>query len=234
MSDQAATPSGNAGAGQAASAQQGAGSATGQSAPQSGQGQTTGQGQQGDGSGTAQQTGTTTATAAATTTTADAPPTATVPERYELRLPEQSLLDQSDIDVVANLAKTKGWTNEQAQAALTEMHTTLSEQATRFRAELDADPEVGGAHLEQAQMFALRALDRFFPASEEDGKAFRHVMNKSGWGNNRLLVKFLSRIGKAMSEDQPGSGATGRVFTQSTRSQADRLFGDASGIRPPT
>jgi len=100
------------------------------------------------------------------------------------------------------MAKAKGWTNEQAQAALTEMSTAIGEQHTRFRTELNAHPEVGGAALEQAQLNATRALDRFLPASTPEGAQLRTAITKSGYGNFAPLVVLLSRIGKAMGEDR--------------------------------
>jgi hypothetical protein len=243
----AANQGGQAAAGQAAGSQQG-GQQQGATGVQGDQGQQ-GQGSQGNQGASAQQTGGQQGGQQGTQQgtqqgaqasqggpqsgqpqTADEGP----PERYELRLPDRTPLDQSDLESVAAIARAKGWTNEQAQAALEEMGTSLAEQTTRFRHELDADPEVGGAHLEQAQVWAKRALDRFLPEGSPQGQRFRMAMNKSGYGNFLPLVTLLARIGKAMSEDQPGAGSMARVFSNPQRSQAERLFGDAQGVKPPT
>jgi hypothetical protein len=157
-----------------------------------------------------------------------------VPERYELRLPEGTALDQSDLDAIAAEAKTHQWTNEQAQAVLDETHSRLAKQAAAFRAELAADPEVGGARLEHAQLMAQRFLDRFLPATEPKGAELRRDMNKSGHGNKAYLVTLFARAGQAMSEDQSGAGPSGRTFPkEEKRSAADILFGDAKDIRTP-
>lgn len=224
----AATQSGDAATGQAASAQQGA-QQTGDQGTQGGQDQQ-GQGQQGT-QGTAQQTGGEQGTQAQGTTQAQAqaePP----PERYELRLPEQTLLDQSDLEATAALAKAEKWTNEQAQAALDAMHTGIVQQTARLRAELDAHPEVGGANLEHAQLMANRFMERYLPERELLDR-LRRDMNKSGHGNYLPLVVLFARAGKAMSEDQPGQGI-GRAPQGPRRSDSDVLFGDMPGLTKPS
>lgn len=230
---QAASQSGTAASGQAASAQQSAQQQSGQQsqggsqqgAQQSGQqqsgqqaSQATGEQQQGAQGQQAQQQA--------------AAQQATAPERYDLRLPEQSPLDQTDVEAITTMAKAKGLTNEQAQAALTEMHSTLSAQHTTFRTELAADTEVGGAQLEATQLQAKRFMDRFLPEHEPDGRRLREAINKSGYGNWVPLIKMLARAGKAMGEDH-GTGAAQQGQQPARRSQADRLFGDAAGVKPP-
>jgi hypothetical protein len=81
---------------------------------------------------------------------------------------------------------------------------------------------------------AQRVLDRFLPATDPDGQRLRSPLNKTGYGTFRPLVRFLARIGQAMGEDQPGGGGSSRGAAPPSRSQADRLFGDAQGIKPPT
>jgi hypothetical protein len=180
-------------------------------------------------------TGTPAAPAAAAAP-AGTPPVETpvVPERYELRLPVGAALDQSDVDLVSKLGKEHGWDNEQAQLTLDEMHKNLVTQGQTFRSELDADPELGGARLEQAQLMANKVLDRFLPATDPQGARLRSTLHKTGYGNFLPLVKLLAGIGKAMSEDQPRMGASAPAFASASRSQADRLFGDAQGIKPPS
>lgn len=146
------------------------------------------------------------------------------PDKYELVIPDGGLLEQSDLDAFAAAAKAKGLTNEQAQAALTEHAQALEAQATRFLETTQAHPEVGGANLEAAQANAQRVLEKFLPAATPEGAELRKAMDKSGYGNYAPFVVLLSRIGRAMSEDQPMSGTrTGGA----RRSHAEVLFGDA-------
>lgn len=147
-----------------------------------------------------------------------------MPDKYELALPQGSPLDQSDIDALATLAKAKGWSQEQAQAALAEQHQYAIDTAARHLSTLQAHPEVGGAHLEAAQAAATRFLDRFLPANTSEGAELRAALNKSGYGNYTPLVVLFARAGKAMGEDRPISTAT-HTTPSDQRSAAEVLYG---------
>lgn len=163
-------------------------------------------------------TGTTqTTTAAASqstqqTTTQTAPPqtAAGPPEKYALTLPDGGPLDQADVAELETLARTKGWTNEQAQAALTEHASSLTAQSDRFLTDTKAHAEIGGEQLAAAQQRARMVLDKFLPADSPEGQTFRRVMDKSGYGNYAPLVVLLSRIGKQLKEDTPVSADAAR------------------------
>lgn len=147
-----------------------------------------------------------------------------VPEKYELALPQGGVLDATDVEAISAIAKERKWTNEQAQAALQEMHDQQVAQNSRFLSTLNAHPEVGGTKLEAAQLNAQRALDAFLPADSPEGKELRQVMNKSGYGNYAPLVVLLSRIGKAMGEDR-GLGVQLTPPATQPRSPAEVLYG---------
>jgi hypothetical protein len=163
--------------------------------------------------------------AGATTETPAPTPAPAVPATYELTLPEGGPLEQSDVDAFVATAKAKQWTNEQAQAALTEYAEGLTAQSGQFLTELQAHPEIGGTHLEQAQQHARRTLDKFLPATTLEGQALRTAMNKSGYGNYAPLVLLLARIGKAMGEDTPVAPSTARTAGQAQRDPAAVLYG---------
>lgn len=220
---QAASPSGTTAAGQAATTQTGTPTAQGDGTAAAATGQGT----------TATSTQGTTAAATTTATTAAATQPV-VPDRYELRIPDQSPLQQADLDDLAAMAKRRGWTQEQATVALTEMHDTLSSQIRTFRTELEADREVGGAQLEAAQTLARQVLDRFLPENEPDGQRLRAAFNKSGYGNWTPIVKVFARIGKAMGEDRPHQGLFTSQSSAPRRSHAEVLFGDAQGTQRST
>ena len=125
------------------------------------------------------------------------------------------------------MAKAKGWTNEQAQSALTEYGESLSAQSVAFRTQLEAHSEIGGTNLEAAQIQANRALDRFLPADSAEGKTFRSQMAKTGYGNWTPVVLLLARIGKAMGEDTPVGGLRAGDGG-AKKSHAEVLFGGAA------
>lgn len=128
--------------------------------------------------------------------------TPTAPDKYELTLPDGGLADESDVAAIESIARANNWTNDQAQAALTDHNGALKAQSERFLGDLKKHAEVGGEKLAASQQRASAVLDKFLPATSPEGKALRADLNKSGYGNYAPLVLLLARIGKSMSEDQ--------------------------------
>lgn len=136
-----------------------------------------------------------------------------VPEKYELKLPEGSLLDASAIEKAAAMAKASGLSNEQAQKLLEHESNSiasfiegqkqqLKQTSESWARELSVDKEFGGADFEKNAELAKRVVHKF----ASDG--FRKTLNETGLGNHPDLVRTFVRIGKAMSEDKlvlPGS-----------------------------
>lgn len=146
-----------------------------------------------------------------------------VPERYELTLAAGSVLDASDVTEVARIAREQQLTQDEAVSALRDYEKTLIEQSTKLRAELEADPVVGGQNLAQTQREVARALDTFAPASTAEGQALRQFLNKSGLSNSLHLVRLLQKAGKAMGEDVPVPTAMPRGTT--TPSMVELFYG---------
>lgn len=138
-------------------------------------------------------------------------PATGAPDKYALKLPEgaKDFLDTTDLASIEKLARSKNWTNEEAQAALEEHADALAGQSTAFRAQVEADPTYGGDKLEETQRLARTALDKIRPAGTPRGDAFRKLLVKSGYGNNLEVVSMLADLGKLMAEDQPGAGGSG-------------------------
>lgn len=182
---------------------------------------------------------TTAATASTATATATKGPessgteTATAPVKYELAKPEHAVIDDSDLAAVTAIAKEKGWTNEQAQAAVNELNDSLVKQSQAFKADLDAHPEIGGTKFQAAQEHAMRALDRFLPSTSLEGAAFRTAMNKSGYGNYAPLMLLLSRIGKAMAEDKPFGASVAAQAPAVARLSDEEVFARTSPTWKP-
>jgi hypothetical protein len=140
-------------------------------------------------------------------------PPRVVPERYELALAQGSVLDAGDIAEVSRIARDQQLTQDEAVMALRSYESALVEQSTKFRAELEADPTIGGAQLVHTQRDAQRALDTFSPASTPEGAALRQFLNKSGLTNSVHLVRLLAAAGRAMGEDRPIAQAPARGTT---------------------
>lgn len=171
----------------------------------------------------------TTAAPATETSTESATPAQVpvVPEKYELKLAKESVLDAAYVSKLEAEAKAEGLSNEQAQARLTRDESLkgafVQEQkeliATKVKAwvqECEADKEIGGKDFKQNVELAKRALNRF-----ADDK-FKVDLEKTGLGNNPDLLRVFLRVGKMMSEDQL---VEGKSFTpKATSTRESRLY----------
>lgn len=130
------------------------------------------------------------------------------PDKYALQLPkEQERLDADDLKAIEVVARAKGWTNEEAQAALDEHLEAIETQAGRFLEETKNDPVYGGDKLDQTVTLANKALDRLHPKGTPEGDRFRRLLTRSGYGNNVAVLAHLAKLGKMMAEDGSVLGA---------------------------
>ena len=146
-------------------------------------------------------------TAAAAADAAKGTTKSAAPEKYELTLPEGGRLDETDLKSLETVARSLGWTNEEAQQRLEEHADALVAQSERFLAETTQDPDYGGEKLETTQKLAKAALEKLRPAGTPRGDALRALLDKSGYGNHVAVISLLADIGKAMAEDAPLAGA---------------------------
>jgi len=97
---------------------------------------------------------------------------AKAPEKYEIKLPEGSLLNADEIGKIESFAKERGLPNEQAQALVDHQSKLLSSYAERKQVEWDsetgkwpdavkADPEIGGEFYQKKVELAKRVVLRF-------------------------------------------------------------------------
>jgi hypothetical protein len=163
-------------------------------------------------------------------------PTSKVPEKYELKLPEKSTLDATALERTAATARKLGLSNEAAQGTLEFLNQELTDREAAILesnrpggADYSArvhewedtalkDTEVGGSpdKLKATAELSLQVLDKF---GTPDVKTFLH---ETGYGSHPSILRFLAKIGKAMSEGtlvQPGSLDGGK------RDPADVLYG---------
>lgn len=141
--------------------------------------------------------------------------------------PAGELVDDADLVAWSAVAKQRGWTQAQAQAQLEAHAESLATQAETYLTATKAHTEVGGAHLEMAQLHARQALDKFLPDTTPEGQALRAGLNKTGFGNWTPLVLLLSRIGKAMAEDGGAGKGGGGGGGGSAKTIAQTLYGDS-------
>lgn len=141
-----------------------------------------------------------------------------VPEKYDLKLPENSPLSPKHLEALAEYAKAQKLTNEAAQALLEREHSAvasyvqnqqqeLAKKPEAWLADSKADREIGGESFGKNAELAKRVLAKF---GSDD---FKKVLNETGLGNHKELLRVFVRIGNAMSEDTlvlPGATAGGQ------------------------
>jgi hypothetical protein len=144
------------------------------------------------------------------------------PEKYELKLPEKSLLNPTQVEEIKAFAKANNLSNEKAQAFVDHQNSLLAnfvsynnpggegwnKQLDSWEAESLADPEIGGGNKETLAKNAelsKRVIAKY------GGKEISDFLHASGYGSNKSVLRFLGKIAKAMGEDTlvlPGAGPT--------------------------
>lgn len=148
---------------------------------------------------------------------------AVVPEKYELKLPKESLLKPETVDEIISYAKEKGLSNEQAQDLLEKQSNSVAEfhqnQLQEFNKltnetwveQAVADKEIGGEKLAEHAELAKRVVNKFGTPE------FKKILSE-GYGNHPEIVRIFARIGRAMADDtyvKPGASAQGHVPLES-------------------
>ena len=149
----------------------------------------------------------------------------------DLKLPQG--FEAAAAEQVAGLAKTMGWSKDQAQkyldhaaaqapAAQAAQAKAQEQQTTGWHDAIANDPTFGGQAFEGTKINAKRGIDALVKAghlSQED-IAF---LDSSGYGNHPILVKIAASFGKAIGDDTFGGrtagGGTGK------KSDADTFYG---------
>lgn len=141
---------------------------------------------------------------AAPDTTPQAP---AVPEKYDFKLDEGSLLDAAYVEQFSQFAKEKKLTQDQAQEFLQREAQALNsfvqkqqqefeKQQSQWVEQIKTDPEIGGDKFNQSIELAHRALKEF--ASD----SFLKELETTGYGNHPELVRVFAKIGNLIKEDK--------------------------------
>jgi hypothetical protein len=158
---------------------------------------------------------------------------ATVPEKYELAMPEGFVVNADALAEAEGIFRELGLTNDAAnklvpaavrlvEDTLAKVHAATAQlDAERRKAwadEVMADPELGGSEENHAKVKAIaaKAIDAFA------GEEFRQMVNESGLGNHPALVRAFYRVGKAIGEDSLNAVA---APAQSAQQRASNWYG---------
>lgn len=121
-----------------------------------------------------------------------------VPEKYELKLPEGSLLDPSTIEKISAYAKEKGLSNEAAQEllerenqAVASHHEAQMKQVEAIRngwaKDAEADSEIGGADFKKNVELSRRLIEKANPS-------MKPLLDETGFGNHPEVIRMMVNI----------------------------------------
>lgn len=153
----------------------------------------------------------------------EAAPKKVAPEKYELKLSENSLADAGLIERVADYAKSQGLSQDEASALLVEQEkmvsTLVDNQKNQWLKECQSLPEFAGEKLAEASELSRRALEVF----DTDGQ-LQKELTRFGYGNQPAVLRFLSKVGRAVAEDKAVRGNFAPSKEQ--KSAAQILYGE--------
>ena len=151
-----------------------------------------------------------------------------VPEKYDLKLPDNSLLQAESIEAISQYAKEKGLSNAQAQELLERENSAVTsfaktqqdlfvEQVESWKSAASKDPEIGGDKFNENVELAKRALETY--GSPE----FSKQLNETGFGNHPELIRMFAKVGRSIHDDNLLGGDASK---NNKKSFADRFYGD--------
>ena len=155
-----------------------------------------------------------------------------VPEKYDLKIPENMKTDTTLLDKMTPVFKELGLTGEQAQklvdiyAPYVKGQAEASQKAfksameTNFKnfqeTERKNTMEKLGANAKEDLVFAARTRDRFL------SKESQEILNIAGIANNFHFISDLIKIGKQVSEAKLVEGSR---ITSDARSDGEIIYG---------
>lgn len=154
-------------------------------------------------------------------------PKKVVPEKYDLKLPDGAILDASYIEKISDLAKAKGFSNEEAQERLNETNKFVSSFVEGQKAlaatvndkqwydELKNDREIGGDKFTESGQLAYNAAVEIF------GEEFPAKIAEMKLNHNPMLFRGLVKLGKLMANDKT---VTGGKLPKAEKSMAERIY----------
>lgn len=125
---------------------------------------------------------------------------------YDFKMPEGLELDEAMANKFTDVAKDLNLDNEQANKIVALYSEKMMEeqqsrtdawqkQVSDWEGELKSDPDFGGAKFAENAEIAKIAVNKF------GGDELKEALNTTGLGNHPALVKFMYKVGSAMSED---------------------------------
>ncbi len=111
----------------------------------------------------------------------------------------------------------------QIQAMRDEPVRLATERLKEWESTIHADPEIGGAKLNEVKTNVVRAMAQFGNPDE-----IKAALNETGAGSNPVLIRWLNKMAVALGEGTPVNAGQ-PVFPKATL--ADRLYDNSSSKR---
>jgi len=126
------------------------------------------------------------------------------PEEYsEFEVPEEYGINNETLTDYQSWAKENNLTQDQAQAGVNMVTKMQEQQVSQWveqqKAWVDqakSDTEIGGEKFDENISTAVKARDSF------GNSEFSEMLDTSGLGNHPEMIRFLNRVGRAISEDK--------------------------------
>ncbi len=129
-----------------------------------------------------------------------APEKSVAPEKYELKLSDNSLLEKTALDRIEAYARSQGLSQEAAQSAVEaeENHVSsfIETRKEQWKQQSLKDPEIGGQMIKENIAIAHRAMEQYATP------ALKAELEKTGYGNHPEIIRMFVRVGKASQEDK--------------------------------
>jgi len=130
---------------------------------------------------------------------------------YTITVPEGMVLNESLMKAVTPIFQEMGLSQEQAQTLADaysqvelerEKHAEREqlEQIATWQEEVKADPDLGGAKFTERLGVANQALKQF------GNEALTQILDETGLGNNKEVIRAFYKIGKQLGEGQMATG----------------------------
>ena len=156
---------------------------------------------------------------------------------YALTLPADSLLDQTAVDRATTFAKGSTLAPDTAQKVVefanAEVAAVMQQQKTEYEgkvktweADVQADPELGGANHARTLLRSKTVLERFIAARPAEGAQLQKSLNQTGFGNYKPLVALFNFYGSLMESDQVSQPKGADLDIQG---KAERMFPTSAG-----
>lgn len=149
------------------------------------------------------------------------PAESAVPDKYELKLPDDSALAESDLEELAAKARSQGLNQDQAQALVDVANETAVKKfaawqesvapqgaawrkvVERFESEAKADPQLHPSpegftqNIETAKTVLMK-----YGGTVGENKPLYDALEETGYGSHPAFLKFLLNVAKATSEGE--------------------------------